>query len=284
MSPKGWIRFDRKVQEHWLWSTDKPFDIRSAWIDLLLSANHKANKFPLGTEMIMVERGSFITSERKLAEKWGWSNTRVRNFLKLLASDGMIIKITDNKKSTITIVNYSAYQDIESTEESKEKHEKCSEEAEEKQSESTEEAQEHTNNNDITMTNNVNNENKNNYSCAFESFWKVYPRKVNKVAAYRCWKTRLKEGHKETDLIMASECYAVEVKSNGTNEKYIKHAATFIGPDKPFTDYIKDKSQNKTESAPMQEEVVEEKEELPPGVVLLPDGTRDWSAVTADRS
>ncbi|WP_066715697.1 hypothetical protein [Clostridium sp. Marseille-P299] len=150
---KGWIALDRKIQDHWIWSKEKPFDVRSAWFDLLLAANYKDNKFPLGSEMVNVKRGSFITSERKLGEKWGWSNTRVRNFLKLLESDGMIVKKTDSKKSTITIVNYSVYQDVESSKKSEEQQEESSEASQEKQSKSSRASQEHTNNKDITKDN-----------------------------------------------------------------------------------------------------------------------------------
>ena len=105
----GWISIHRKIQDHWLWQ-EKPFDKRSAWIDLLLMANHKDNKFLLGSELIDVKRGSFITSEYKLIDRWGWSKTKVRNFLKLLEDDKMIIKISDRKKTTLTIVNYNDYQ------------------------------------------------------------------------------------------------------------------------------------------------------------------------------
>ena len=125
----GWIKLHRKIQEHWLWQ-DKPFDKRSAWIDMLLMANHDCNRFLLGNELVEVERGSFMTSELKLMERWGWSNTKLRNFLSLLQKDGMIIKISDNKKSTITIANYNDYQISESV---KEVQEKCKESAEEVQ-------------------------------------------------------------------------------------------------------------------------------------------------------
>ena len=81
----GWIKLNRSIQENWLWE-EKPFDKKSAWIDLLLMANHKNNKFPLGNEIIEVEQGSFITSEIKLMNRWGWSKTKLRNFLKLLES------------------------------------------------------------------------------------------------------------------------------------------------------------------------------------------------------
>lgn len=114
----GWIRLDRKITENWLWE-DKPFSKGQAWIDLILMANHKDNKFPLGDDVVAVERGSFITSELKLMQRWGWSKTKVRAFLSQLQNDEMLVKKTDHKKTTLTIANYSVYQDIETTEEPK---------------------------------------------------------------------------------------------------------------------------------------------------------------------
>ena len=118
---KGWISINREIQDHWLYD-DKPFNQLAAWIDLLLLANHKDNKFPFGDEVVIVERGSFITSELKLMERWGWSKSKVRRFLSLLENDEMIVKKTDRKKTTISIVNYSVYQDIETTKEPKKNH------------------------------------------------------------------------------------------------------------------------------------------------------------------
>lgn len=88
---KGWISLHRRIRDHWIWQ-EKPFDKRSAWIDLLMMANHQENKFLLGSELIEIQRGSFVTSELKLMERWGWSKTKLRNFLKLLEEDGMLIK------------------------------------------------------------------------------------------------------------------------------------------------------------------------------------------------
>lgn len=116
----GWIKLNRSIQENWLWE-EKPFDKKSAWIDLLLMANHKNNKFPLGNEIIEVEQGSFITSEIKLMNRWGWSKTKLRNFLKLLESEKMITKVVDRKKTTISIVNYKVYQGSEDQEKTTEK-------------------------------------------------------------------------------------------------------------------------------------------------------------------
>lgn len=112
----GWIKLHRSLLVNWLWE-DKPFSRGQAWIDLLLMANHKDKEVLLGNEHISIERGSFVTSELKLMERWGWSKSKVRAFLQVLESDKMLIKKTDHKKTTITIVNYSVFQDLETAEE-----------------------------------------------------------------------------------------------------------------------------------------------------------------------
>ena len=61
----GWIRIHRKIQDCWIWEIDKPFDERSAWIDLLLLANHKDVKIPFNGELTLVKRSQLITSVRK---------------------------------------------------------------------------------------------------------------------------------------------------------------------------------------------------------------------------
>ena len=114
MARIGWISLHREIQKHWLWD-DKPFSKGQAWIDLLLLANHKENKFLLGNELVEVEEGSFITSELKLMERWGWGKAKTRAFLDLLQMDNMIIKKADRKKTTITIVNYSKFQELQTT-------------------------------------------------------------------------------------------------------------------------------------------------------------------------
>lgn len=107
---QGWIRLHRKVQSHWLYQEKRKFSKYEAWLDLLMMVNHEDKKTVLGNEIIEVKRGQRITSIRKLCEKWGWSNTKVTQFLNLLQSDGMIVLKSDSKKTLITITNYHDYQ------------------------------------------------------------------------------------------------------------------------------------------------------------------------------
>ncbi|MFP4662690.1 MAG: hypothetical protein ACLFPF_10890 [Halanaerobiales bacterium] len=109
----GYIGLYRSLQKHWLWKSEKPFDKRSAWIDILLLVNHKPGKIYFNNEIVPVDRGEHITSEVKLAERWGWSRTKVRNFLNLLEQDDMIENIKENNKRTrLRVLNYGDYQDL----------------------------------------------------------------------------------------------------------------------------------------------------------------------------
>ncbi|ATO28656.1 Replication protein O [Bacillus atrophaeus] len=109
----GWIKLHRSVQDHWIYQEKRKFSKYEAWLDLLMMASHKDNKFVLGNELYEVKRGQFISSIRKLGERWSWSNTKVTQFLDLLRKDKMIDFKKDTKKTLITIVNYGVYHDSE---------------------------------------------------------------------------------------------------------------------------------------------------------------------------
>lgn len=123
---KGYISVHRRIVEHAFWE-DKPFTRGQAWIDLMLSASYKDNSFLFDGNLISIERGQFITSIRKLGERWGWSRTKVCKFLTVLESEKMIIQKSDKKKTLITVINYAFYQDIKDTEKTLKSHRKDTE-------------------------------------------------------------------------------------------------------------------------------------------------------------
>ena len=111
----GWIKLYRQLQDCWIWLDKEPFDKRSAWVDLLLTANHSDKKILFNGELITVKRGQIFTSIRKLAERWKWSYDKTSRFLKLIESDGMLRKESDNCRTLLTIENYEVYQDVTCT-------------------------------------------------------------------------------------------------------------------------------------------------------------------------
>ena len=106
----GWISIYRQIQEHWIWKSKEPFDKRSAWIDLLLLVNHQKEEIEFDGAIIEVERGQRITSLEKLANRWKWSRHKVSDFLNRLEQEHMLVQVRDNKKTLISIENYSKYQ------------------------------------------------------------------------------------------------------------------------------------------------------------------------------
>lgn len=114
---EGWIKLHRKILECEIWISDddEPFDRRSAWIDLLLLANHRDKQIIFDGKAFVVKRGQYVTSVRKLASRWMWGNQKTLKFLRLLEEIGMIEKDSDSRRTLITIVNYEVYQGCENT-------------------------------------------------------------------------------------------------------------------------------------------------------------------------
>lgn len=123
----GYIKLFREIQEDWTWQS-LPFSPGQAWVDILLLANHATKKVPFDGGFVEVERGQFITSIRKLGNRWGWSRTKVINFLTSLQNDNKISVFSDTKKTVITVVKYDYWQGCRDTKKPQEGHGKDTEE------------------------------------------------------------------------------------------------------------------------------------------------------------
>ena len=100
---KGFIKLDRSIFEHWIFQDAEKF---RAFVDLIQLARWKEEKLLIGNELVIIPRGSYYTSELKLAERWGWSRKKTREFLKLLETEEMITKKGTTKGTMLTIENY----------------------------------------------------------------------------------------------------------------------------------------------------------------------------------
>ena len=106
---KGYIKLDRSILDHWLWSR-KPFGMGQAWIDLILLANHKDVKRYRDGKVKTFQRGTITTSYDTLAERWGWDRKKVMRFISVLISDGMVSKNGTTHGTTVSLVNYDKFQ------------------------------------------------------------------------------------------------------------------------------------------------------------------------------
>lgn len=101
---RGFIALFRQFTE-WEWYDDA--NTMRLFIHCLLMANYKDKKW----RGKLIKRGSFITSQPKLAHSLKLSIMQIRNSLRKLKSTGEITVLTTAEYSIITVKNYNIYQD-----------------------------------------------------------------------------------------------------------------------------------------------------------------------------
>ncbi|HDA0346096.1 TPA: DnaD domain-containing protein [Staphylococcus aureus] len=166
----GWISIDRSIQNHWLFKEKRTFSKFEAWIYLLMEANHSKAKVPIGNQIVTVERGQRLTSILTLSDLINWSRFKVKTFLDLLESDGMLEVKTTSKYTLITIVNYDFYQSEQGRNQHQNDIKPTSKQHQSNINPTSKQHQTNTNNNDNKDNNekNVNNEKKK--AAAFDFF------------------------------------------------------------------------------------------------------------------
>ncbi|WP_374412719.1 hypothetical protein [Novosphingobium colocasiae] len=113
----GFIVMDRGALDHPLL---KDADRFRAWFWLIANAAWKPTRTRIKGTMVEIDRGDLTFSVRFLAERWGWSKSRVDRFLSDLRGEGMIETrskigttaghVAGHGQSIITICNYDKYQ------------------------------------------------------------------------------------------------------------------------------------------------------------------------------
>ncbi len=79
--------------------------------------------------------------------------------------------------------------------------------------------------------------NKDIYTPEFESFWTEYPRKIEKQDAAKTFNKIVKAGEDHAVIIQCAKNYKAECKRLKTEQRYIKHAKTFLNEGR-YKDYL----------------------------------------------
>ena len=72
------------------------------------------------------------------------------------------------------------------------------------------------------------------YSPDFLMMWDAYPRKFGKPKSWACWQARIKAGCDPVAMIEGARKYAAYCAASRTETQFIKHCATFLGPNEWF--------------------------------------------------
>lgn len=78
-----------------------------------------------------------------------------------------------------------------------------------------------------------------NYPVQFEEFWEKYPKQTSKKSAYNRWeKLVFNKKFSPEDITKSAIKYQDFCQQSGRQFKYIKQAATFLGPEEHWIDYL----------------------------------------------
>jgi len=105
----GWYRMHRGWMDHPVFRGDE-FSRRDAFQWLIQEACFKPTDVRVASTIITLQRGQLAHSLRYLAKAWGWSEPRVRRFLKATQEAKIIDASADAGQTVITICNYEKYQ------------------------------------------------------------------------------------------------------------------------------------------------------------------------------
>lgn len=106
----GWIALSRDIFKHDFFASDTMSE-REAWIWMVAKAAWEDTHHRVGTQRVLVPRGSFYCTLRGLQKAWNWgSDKRVRTFLERTQIESITVVKTDLRKTHVTICNYDRYQ------------------------------------------------------------------------------------------------------------------------------------------------------------------------------
>lgn len=250
----GWIKIHRQIQNCLIWD-DKPFNMASAWIDLLLLANHKDKETIFDKKPILVKRGQRITSVRELSARWGWGKDKTLRFLRLLESEKMIVKESDSRKTLLTIVNYGIYQDCENENETVIMTLTGQSQATNKNDKNDKNSNICSNSDDLNETEKpkknktkLTEEENEELVKNFEIIYNSYPKKVGKASGFKVYKqwlngrnidgTKIKLTNRQMWYAIAK--YKQYIEKEEMEPQYIKQFDTFM---RNILDYVEDEQQ-----------------------------------------
>lgn len=102
---KDYIYLHKSLLNTAIWNTQEKFTLRSAWIDLLLLADHDDEFCVIDEKEIVIHSGQYLTTKKKLAVRWGVTEGTVYRWLNELENANMICVDSTNRYSLITIQN-----------------------------------------------------------------------------------------------------------------------------------------------------------------------------------
>jgi len=197
----SFIKLYRKIQDNWIW--DNPLYLK-CWIDMLMRASIKPSSMLMNNQIIEVNRGEIVFSQRNFAKRNNMSRQQLRTFLTKLEKSKMIRSKSNPDVTHLILVGYSTYNDSKLTQ-SQPRPNPIIRKKESKNKESNKD---------------------------FEKFWKAYPKKVGKKKV----QDKFDANNFPIDLIIKN----IELQKKSEqwqNQQYIPNPETYLNQER-WTDEV----------------------------------------------
>lgn len=212
---RGYVALHRKIVD-WEWYSDA--NVVRLFIHLLLTANWEPKKW----RGHIINRGQKATSLGNLAKELNLSVKQIRLALNKLKRTNEIATKGASSFTLITVINYDLYQDPEKTRASK----RASNGADEGQTKGKQRATTKPLETLEPLKPLDNNTSKNHFDDAFEKFWSIYPKKVEKKSAHKKFVGIIKRGEATEDQII--DGVKSYLKSDTVLRGFIKNPTTWL--------------------------------------------------------
>lgn len=108
MRRKSLIIFQQELADSSLW-LDEKFSRGQAYLDMFHIANARDSKGVAGFKSKIFKRGCIYRSNTNLAERWRWSNDKVKNFLNFLSTTERIRIEGSGYNREIVLLEFEKY-------------------------------------------------------------------------------------------------------------------------------------------------------------------------------
>lgn len=105
----GYIKISRQIWESTAFAHEV-FSEREAWVWMISEASFVDRRKRVGDLIVHLDRGDLALSSRFAASVWGWTDSKVRRYLKRLEKLEMILAKTDAGVTVVSICNYEKFQ------------------------------------------------------------------------------------------------------------------------------------------------------------------------------
>lgn len=116
---EGYLGLFRSFFKGDLWNEKRVFSRAEAWLDLTQFAAFVPTVRCIKGKFIHHSIGEFVAAERFLENRWSWSRTKVRNFIKNHVNNHKLDQRKDQGLTVLKVCNYETYVFVNTTKDTK---------------------------------------------------------------------------------------------------------------------------------------------------------------------